>query len=86
MNGSHCPIIQLFRRLCIKQSLYDPNLAMYDFEKVSLPETDERIYKLELEAMKRFREIVLPPNLALTLVKTRCSTLMACAGFFLSTL
>jgi hypothetical protein len=74
--------------MCLRLALYDPNLAALDYKKVFLPETDERIYQLQLEAMRRHGEIELPPNLPLTLIKsvrTKTKTL-ACAGFFVSTL
>jgi hypothetical protein len=86
MNGSRRPIVQMFRRLCVKLSLYNTTLSEKNFKKVFLPETDERIYKLQLEAMRRHGEINLPANLPLTVVKTRASTSLSCSGFFLSTL
>jgi hypothetical protein len=86
MNGSRRPIIQMFRRLCVKLALYDPNLSLRDYQTVFLPETDERVHQLELEAMRRHGEIELAPNLPLTLIKTTKSKSLVCAGFNLSTL
>ncbi len=86
MNGSRRPVVQMFRRLCVRLSLYDTSLSEKDFQKVFLPENDERIYRLQLEAMRRAGELELPPSLPLTVVKTRLSKTLSCAGFCLSTL
>jgi hypothetical protein len=86
MNGSRRPIVQMFRRLCVKLSLYDTSLSEKNFKKVFLPETDERIYELQLEAMRRYGDINLPANFPLTVVSTKASRSLSCSGFFLSTL
>ena len=86
MNGSHRPIVQMLRRLCLKAKLFDPTLSEYDFERLVSSATDERVAKLELEAIAEYGDMNLPPNLPLTVKKTIYSKTLACAGFCLSTL
>jgi hypothetical protein len=86
MNGSHRPIVQMFRRLCVRAEFYDPYLQEYDFDKVLLPDTDQRSYELQLKAMRRFGRLDVPANLPLRVIRTRFSERLVCNGFCLSTL
>ncbi len=86
MNGSHRPIVQMFRRLCVRAEVYDPHLQAYDVGDVVLPDTDQRSYELQLKAMADYGEVDIPANVPLRVIRTNYSTKLVCNGFCLSTL
>ncbi len=86
MNGSKRPIVQLFNRLCSRSKFYDPYMADYDYEQVVIPDTDEDSNRLLMELMKRLKDVDVPPNIVLTVKRTRVSSSLVCSGFTLTNL